>query len=95
MNIHSIRPLTQAAPAAPVEKADKGAGFSELIGAAVESVNAAQVEAQAKAGEMSAGITSIDEAMIAMEKADLGFRMMTQVRNKVVDAYREIMRMNF
>lgn len=33
------------------------------------------------------------EAMIALSKAELSFRMMTQVRNKVVDAYREIMRM--
>jgi len=36
---------------------------------------------------------SIHEVIIAMEKADISFRTMLQVRNKVLDAYQEIMRM--
>lgn len=72
-----------------------GTSFSEVMESAVASVNEGQKNAAQKAGEMAAGVTPIDEAMITMEKADLGFRMMTQVRNKVVDAYKEVMRMNF
>jgi flagellar hook-basal body complex protein FliE len=37
---------------------------------------------------------SIHEAMIALEKADISFRAMLQVRNKIVDAYQEVMRMS-
>lgn len=36
---------------------------------------------------------SIHEAMIALEKADVSFKVMMQVRNKILDAYQEIMRM--
>jgi flagellar hook-basal body complex protein FliE len=36
---------------------------------------------------------SLHDTMIAMEQADLSFRLMMQVRNKIVDAYQEIMRM--
>ena len=72
-----------------------GASFGEVMESAVASVNEAQKTAATKAGQMGAGKVPIDEAMITMEKADLSFRMMTQVRNKVVDAYREVMRMNF
>jgi len=96
MSIQSIRPITPEARPAPAKlEKDAGPGFVEAIESAMRAVNDSQVEAQQKAGEMAAGVTSIDEAMIAMEKADLGFRMVTQVRNKVIDAYREIMRMNF
>jgi len=37
----------------------------------------------------------VHSAMIAVEKADLSFQMMLQVRNKIVAAYQEISRMNF
>ena len=35
----------------------------------------------------------LQETMIALEKADVSFRLMMQIRNKVLDAYQEIMRM--
>ena len=70
-------------------------GFSDAIEAAVRNVNAQQVVAAEQVGKMSTGEVSIDEALMTMERADLNFRMMTQVRNKVVDAYKEIMRLSF
>ncbi|HMA67539.1 MAG TPA: flagellar hook-basal body complex protein FliE [Desulfosalsimonadaceae bacterium] len=39
------------------------------------------------------GPANLHDAMIAMEKADISLRLMVQVRNKAVDAYKEIMRM--
>jgi flagellar hook-basal body complex protein FliE len=90
----SVESGAGAKPVATLEGAS-GPSFMETMETAVASVDGAQKEAAQKAGEMAAGVTSIDEAMIAIEKADTGFRLMTQVRNKVVDAYREMMRLNF
>ena len=45
------------------------------------------------AGLASGQHANIHETMIAMEKASISFRMLTKVQNKVVEAYKEIMRM--
>jgi flagellar hook-basal body complex protein FliE len=71
-----------------------GAGFGDLLKNAVESVNrmqheAAQLEDAVAKGEQ----VNIHQAVIAGEKAGLSFKLLTQVRNKLVDAYEEIMRM--
>ena len=70
-------------------------GFADMMEKAVRDVNAQQSVAAEKVGKMSTGEVSINEALMTMECADLNFRMMTQVRNKVVDAYKEIMRLSF
>ena len=90
----SIAP-TESAGGISGTSAASPTSFTDALEQAVNAVNEAQKVSAVKAGEMSTGKTSIDEAMISMEKADLGFRMMTQVRNRVIDAYREVMRMNF
>ena len=52
------------------------------------------VEANQKSLEMLAGESkNIHEVMISLEKADISFRFLNQVRNKAVDAYTEIFRM--
>lgn len=79
-------------------EASKTAGaatpFDDVLTAAVQHVNGLQTQAnqsiQSLAGD---GSGNIHETMIAMEKADLSFRLMLQIRNKVVDAYQEVMRM--
>jgi flagellar hook-basal body complex protein FliE len=68
--------------------------FSDVLGSAIRQVN----DLQAKAGEevqnaMTGEITDIHTAMIAVQKADVSFQMMMQVRNKLVSAYQEIMKM--
>ena len=42
---------------------------------------------------MSGEVEDVHTAMIAMQKADLSFQLLMQVRNKLVEAYREVMRM--
>jgi flagellar hook-basal body complex protein FliE len=71
-----------------------GAAFSEILGNAIQEVN----NLQSRAGEevqkaMTGEITDIHTAMIAVQKADVSFQMMMQVRNKLVSAYQEIMKM--
>ncbi len=59
---------------------------------AVNKVNAVQNDAE-KAIQELAGGGDISSAVIAMEKADLSFQVMIEVRNKLISAYEEIMRL--
>lgn len=69
--------------------------FSDLLKQAVDSVN----ETQARSGELQTayemGDTSVDitQVMIQMQKASVSFEAMTQVRNRLVSAYQDIMNM--
>lgn len=69
--------------------------FSDLLKQAVDSVN----ETQMRSGEMQTayemGDTSVDitQVMIQMQKASVSFEAMTQVRNRLVSAYQDIMNM--
>jgi len=68
--------------------------FSETLKEAVQNVNQLQKESDKKMQELAAGKTdNIVDVMTAAEKADIALRLMMQVRNKIVDAYQEIMKM--
>jgi len=72
----------------------KDASFSKMLKESVEKVNALQKQADAAIDEMVLGDNKdIVQTMITMEKADISFRLMMQVRNKIIQAYEEIMRM--
>jgi flagellar hook-basal body complex protein FliE len=79
------------APAAP--GAD-GKNFSDLLRNSVDQVNEYQHQADSAIKELVAGRTkNIHETMLTIERADTSLKMMMQVRNKILDAYKEIMRM--
>ncbi len=68
--------------------------FTETLQGAIREANALQNQAEEAVKNMQINNRgSIHEVIIAMEKADISFRTMLQVRNKVLDAYQEIMRM--
>ena len=68
--------------------------FGEALKDILGEVNKSQLEANSAAQEIAAGRSKdLHGAVLSMEKADLQFRMLAQVRNKVIEAYREIMRM--
>ena len=68
--------------------------FSQSLSEAIQNVNQAQKESDRKMQELSTGKSqNIHETMIAAEKADIALRLMVQVRNKIIEAYQEIMRM--
>ncbi len=70
--------------------------FGQQLESAVSGVDVEQQDAQYKVNNMLAGGgTDVHDAMIAVQKADLSFQLMLQVRNKVVQAYQEIDRMQF
>ena len=72
----------------------KGKTFSEMLKDSLSRVNEYQTQSDVAVKELVAGRTkNIHEAILAMERADMSLKLMMQVRNKIVDAYREIMRM--
>ena len=75
---------------------DKKTGsFFEYVKQALNSVNDMEAKANHSVEEMTTGQTGIHETMIALQKADISLRLLLQVRNKALEAYREIMRMPF
>src|SRR5512142_2236104 len=72
----------------------RGAGtFADALGQAVAGVEKLQVEADESARQVALGGGNLHETALAMEKADLALRVATKVRNKLVEAYQEVMRM--
>src|SRR5271154_4929263 len=68
--------------------------FAATLKDAVNQVNTAQKDSDVKMQEPASGKSqNIHETMIAAEKADIALRMMVQVRNKMIEAYQEMMRM--
>ncbi len=72
----------------------QGLSFSDTLNQAIQNVNDLQKVSNKKIEELATGKTdNVADVMIASEKADIAFRLMVQVRNKIVDAYQEIMKM--
>lgn len=70
------------------------ASFGETLQRAITDVNSLQTEAGAAVEKMVAGeAVDLHEVMIAVEKAKTSFDLLMEVRNKTIDAYREIMKM--
>lgn len=88
-HLNALRPSAAPAPVKSV-----GEGFVDALQTAVAKVNEQQVAADTAVEKLQTGESrNLHEVMIAMEKADISMRLLVQVRNKVVDAYQEIMRM--
>lgn len=71
-----------------------GGGFADVLKGAVENVSAAQGKASALASAYERGeVTDIAQVMLARQEAGIAFEATLQVRNKLLSAYQEIMRM--
>ena len=89
VNTQIISPSQPAAEAKPVESS-----FGDTIKKAISDVNGAQQGADSLAAKLAAGdAVEVHQAMIAMQKASMALQFTVQVRNKVIEAYQEIMRM--
>jgi len=93
-----MRRLAAVAQGSPVEaKAVQSPGedFSNLLKQSIDQVNDTQKAASSLSGAFSAGDPNVDvtEVMIALQKSGVAFQAMTEVRNKLVEAYKDIMSM--
>lgn len=80
---------------ATVNEATKVPSFGDLMTQAVNKVNDVQKTSSAMADAYERGIAGVDitDVMIASQKASVSFQAMVQVRNKLVEAYKEVMNM--
>ena len=73
---------------------ETNASFGETLQRAIADVNSLQTQAGAAVEKMVAGeAVDLHEVMIAVEKAKTSFDLLMEIRNKTIDAYREIMKM--
>jgi len=71
-----------------------GPSFGDLLKQALQEVNEAQHVAEQEARNLMTGeSTDMHSAILAVQKADVSFQMMMAVRSKLIEAYREVMRM--
>lgn len=98
MRVMAQQTRTPEAGGNPVQAAEaaKGPDFAALLKQSVDQVN----QNQQVAGEMSKAFVTGDpnanlgEVMVALEKASVSFEAMKQVRNKLVEAYQQVMSMS-
>ncbi|HEY1718578.1 MAG TPA: flagellar hook-basal body complex protein FliE [Verrucomicrobiae bacterium] len=71
-----------------------GDSFASMLGQMVSDVNGKQnISAQAVSALQSGQTVPLHQAVIAMEEANVSFQLMVEVRNRLLDSYQEIMRM--
>jgi flagellar hook-basal body complex protein FliE len=88
------REMQEQGMQAPTPGPEGAHSFSDLMRQSFEKVNEYQHQADTSVNELVAGRSkNIHETMLTIERADTSLKLMTQVRNKILDAYREIMRM--
>ncbi len=85
-------PLDQPSEVTPGQSV--GGDFGNVLGQFISDVNAKQnVASQAVSGLQSGQGVPLHQAVIAMEEANVSFQLMVEVRNKLLDSYQELMRM--
>ncbi len=68
--------------------------FGEMLTESIGKVNSIQQEANIAMEKLASGESqNLHETLLAVEKAEIAFKTLNQVRSKVIDAYREIMKM--
>jgi len=86
-------PKTLLRPERPLAETAKTPGIGEQVSSAMNKVNELQQNANTMAEQVASGnVEDVHKAMIAMEQASMAMDFTLQVRNKVLEAYQEIMR---
>ena len=75
--------------------APEGADFSQALKSAIDQVNQVQQQAQQMTQDFASGSNNVNlqDVMVNLQKANISFQQMVQVRNKLVTAYHDIMNM--
>jgi flagellar hook-basal body complex protein FliE len=97
----SIAPLGAAAPAiafsAATASTAAGAGdspFAKLVGDLIHEANGQQVAADQSLEQLVSGENdNVHDVVLTMAKADMAFRLVLEIRNRLIESYQEIMRM--
>ena len=86
--------LATAISPSPLRPSERGEDFGQMLMDVIKEVNSAQQDVRSKQTALVTGQpVEIHDVMIAMEKASVAMQLTLQVRNKVLEAYQEISRM--
>ena len=85
-----VKPLSEPT----LKKPAKHPSFSEVIGEVIKDVDHLHKTAEKTTEKLITGeLKDVHEVVVAMEEAQTSFKLLMEVRNKMLDAYREIMKM--
>ncbi len=92
-NIQPVRSLQAPSGSQAVEQGG-GKAFGKMLADAIQEVDKMQTEADGQIAGLALGKEGVTPhgAMIALEKADIAFQLMNQIRGKIIRAYEEIVR---
>lgn len=95
VQMRAMAGAAQSKSSEPVAGAGSKGDFSELLKQSIDKVNESQMDAKKLSDAFQQGDPNVQmsEVMVAMQKSNLSFQAMLQVRNKLVNAYQEIMNM--
>ena len=95
MRAMQLDAMGQAKQAAAVPEVAGGSSFADLLGNAVNKVNDVQQASSQLSNAFEIGTKGVDltDVMVSSQKASISFQALTQVRNKLVQAYQDIMQM--
>ena len=95
MELRSAAAITSGKPAQPVGPVGEGTDFAVALKSAIDQVSQAQQSAQQMTQDFAAGSSNVNlqDVMVNLQKANISFQQMVQVRNKLVTAYHDIMNM--
>jgi flagellar hook-basal body complex protein FliE len=94
--ITDLGPLTSLPNIAAPSSADSTEGFNGILKNVLQQVNQISGGAEQQVGNLlQGGKSDMSSVMIAVEKADVAFQLAMQIRNKVVNAYQDIEKMQF
>lgn len=84
--------LGPTSPVQPAQKTEKG--FSDLVGELLQDANQPHIQADANVQNLMTGETdNVDDVVMSVVQADLAFRMVLEIRNRLISSYQEVMRM--
>lgn len=95
--LSELRSAASAAQGKPAQGAQGTGGpdFSQVLKSAIDQVSQAQEQAHQMTKDFASGQNNVNlqDVMVNLQKADISFQQMVQVRNKLVNAYQTIMNM--
>jgi flagellar hook-basal body complex protein FliE len=87
-------PLPGLAPATPPRGAAAGASFGDSLQGLLSSVDTSAGAANTAVADMVTGTGDVHQAMIALQQAEMTLQLTVQIRNKLMQAYQDVMRMS-
>ena len=93
--MQALESMAQGRPTEITTKQDQGGSFLEMMQQAVNEVNETQAHANdlRKSFELGDGRVDLSEVMVAAQKSRISFQALTEVRNKLLTAYQDVMNM--